>query len=62
LDVLLNAFEGEIYARRPDSANDAVPGNNTVRMLLDLMNGLELKGIELGVDYKSVLALAKGLN
>jgi hypothetical protein len=24
----------------------------------DLINGKELKGIELGIDYKSVLALA----
>jgi len=45
-----------------DSANDAVPGDETVRVLQDLINGLELKGIELGIDYKSVLALAKAIN
>jgi hypothetical protein len=27
-------------------------------MLQDLINGLEFKCIELGIDYKSVLALA----
>jgi hypothetical protein len=45
-----------------DSANDAVPGDETVRVTQDLINGIEFKGIELGIDYKSVLALAKALN
>ena len=45
-----------------DSANDAVPGDETVRVPQDLINGIKFKGIELGIDYKSVLALAKALN
>jgi hypothetical protein len=45
-----------------DSPNDAVPGDETVRVLRDLINGKEFKGIELGIDYKSVLALAKAIN
>jgi hypothetical protein len=28
----------------------------------DFINGKELKGIELGIDYKFVLALAKAIN
>jgi hypothetical protein len=45
-----------------DSANDVVPVDETVRMPQDLINGKEFKGIELGIDYKSVLALAQALN
>ena len=45
-----------------ESANDAVPVDKTARVLQDLINGKEFKGIELGIDYKSVLALAKALN
>ena len=45
-----------------DSANDAVPVDETVRVPKDLINGKEFKGIELGIDYKSVLALAKAIN
>ena len=45
-----------------DSANDAVPVDETVRVPEDFINGTEFKGIELGIDYKSVLALAKALN
>jgi len=45
-----------------DSANDAVPGDETVRVFQDLINGTKFKGIDVGVDYKSVLALAKALN
>jgi hypothetical protein len=41
-----------------DSANDAVPVDETVRMPQDLINSKEFKGIELGIDYKFVLALA----
>jgi hypothetical protein len=41
-----------------DSAKDAVQVDETVRVLLDLINGLEFKSIDLGIDYKSVLALA----
>jgi hypothetical protein len=45
-----------------DNANDAVPVDETVRLPQDLINGKEFKGIELGIDYKSVLALSKALN
>ena len=45
-----------------DSANDTVPVDETVRMLQYFINETEFKGIELGIDYKSVLALAKALN
>ena len=45
-----------------DSANDAVPGDETVRVPQDLINGIEFKGIDVGAGYKSVLALAKALN
>ncbi len=45
-----------------DSANDAVPGDETVRVPLDLINGKEFKGIDVGVVYKTVLALPKALN
>ena len=45
-----------------DSANDAVPVDETVRVPQDLINGKEVKGIDVGVDYKSVLALAKAIN
>jgi hypothetical protein len=45
-----------------DSANDAVPVDVTVRLPQDLINGKEFKGIELGIDYKSVLALAQAIN
>jgi hypothetical protein len=41
-----------------DSANDAVPGDETVRVPQDLINGLKLKVIDVGIEYKSVLALA----
>ena len=45
-----------------DSANDAVPGDETVRVPQDFINGTEVKGIDVGVDYKAVLALAKAIN
>ena len=45
-----------------DSAKDAVPGDETVRAPQDFINGTEIKGIDVGVDYKFVLALAKALN
>jgi hypothetical protein len=41
-----------------DSANDAVQGDETVQVPQDLINGKEFKGMELGIDYKSILALA----
>ena len=45
-----------------DSANDAVPRDKTVRVPQSFINETKFKGIELGMDYKSVLALAKALN
>jgi len=45
-----------------DSANDAVQADETVRVPQDFINGTEFKRIDVGVDYKSVLALAKALN
>jgi hypothetical protein len=45
-----------------DSANDSVPVDETVRTLQDLLNGIKFKGIDVGIDYKFVLALAKALN
>jgi hypothetical protein len=45
-----------------DSANEAVQVDKTVRLPQNFINGKEFKGIELGIDYKSVLALAKALN
>jgi hypothetical protein len=45
-----------------DSANNAVPVDETVRVPKDFINGTEFKSIDAGVDYKFVLALAKALN
>ena len=45
-----------------DSANDAVPGDETVQVPQNFINGTEFKGIDVGIDYKSVLALAKAIN
>jgi hypothetical protein len=44
-----------------DSANYTVPVDETVRVPQDLIKGKEFKGIELGNDYKSVLALRRHL-
>ena len=44
-----------------DSANDAVPVDETVRMPQDFINGTEFKGIYVGTGYKFVLALARHL-
>jgi hypothetical protein len=45
-----------------DSANDAVPVDETVRVLQDLINGLKIKVIDLRIDREAVLALAKAIN
>jgi hypothetical protein len=45
-----------------DSANDAVPGDETVRMPQHFINGKEVTRIDFGAGYKAVLALAKALN
>jgi hypothetical protein len=33
-----------------DSANDAVPGDETVRVPQDLINDKKIKGIDVGID------------
>jgi hypothetical protein len=45
-----------------DSANDAVPIDETVRMPQHFINETEFKSIDVEDDYKSVLALAKAIN
>jgi len=45
-----------------DSANDVVPGDETVRVPQDLLNGTEFKDIDFRIDWEPVLALAKALN
>jgi hypothetical protein len=45
-----------------DSANDAVPGDETVRVQQDLINDKEVKNIDFRIDGETVLALAKALN
>ena len=45
-----------------DSANDAVPVDETVRVPQDFINGTEIKSIDVRNDYKAVLALAKALD
>jgi len=44
-----------------DSANDAVQQDETVRVPQYFINGTEFKSIDVGIDYKSVLALARHL-
>jgi len=46
-------------ARQP---NDAVPIDETVWVPQHFINGTEFKGVDVRVDCKSVLALAKALN
>jgi hypothetical protein len=45
-----------------DSANDAVPVDETVWVPQDLINGTKTKSIDVEGGNKSVLALAKALN
>ena len=45
-----------------DSANDAIQVDETVRVSLYFINGTEFKGIDIGISYKSVLALSKAIN
>jgi hypothetical protein len=45
-----------------DSANDAVPVDETVRVPQHFINGTEFKGIDVKDNYKFVLAQAKALN
>jgi hypothetical protein len=41
-----------------DSANDAVQVDETVRVPQHFIEGTEFMSIDVGIDYKSVLALA----
>jgi hypothetical protein len=45
-----------------DSANDAVQVDETVRVPQYFINKTEFKRINVGIDYESVLALAKAIN
>ena len=45
-----------------DSAKDAVPSDETVRVPKHFINRTEFNGIDVGIGYKSVLALAKAIN
>jgi hypothetical protein len=58
----LGASKKQGTSASADSANDSVQVDETVRVPQDFINGTEVKGIELGIDYKSVLALAKAIN
>jgi hypothetical protein len=58
LDWYFGRSGGQGTSASADSAKDAVPGDETARVPQNLINGVEFKGIEMGNDYKSVLALA----
>ena len=58
----LGASKKQGTSASADSANDAVPGDETVRVPQDFINGKEVTGIDFGGGYKAVLALAKALN
>ena len=58
----LGASKKQGTSASADSANDAVPVDETVRLPQDLINGTEVKSIDFGAGYKAVLALAKALN
>jgi hypothetical protein len=41
---------------------DAVPGNETVRVPQNLINGTEFSGMDFGFGYKAVLGWRKAIN
>jgi hypothetical protein len=45
-----------------DSANDAVPVDETVWLPQYFINGTEFSSIDFGAGYKSVVALTKAIN
>ena len=45
-----------------DSANDAVPGDETVLMPQDFINVTEFSSIDFGASYKFVLGWWKAIN
>jgi hypothetical protein len=57
----LGASKKQGTSASADSANDAVLRDETVRVPKDFINGTEFKGIDVGNDYKFVLALARQL-
>jgi hypothetical protein len=57
----LGASKKQGTSASADSANDAVPVDETVRVPQNFINETEFKGKELRIDYKSVLALARHL-
>ena len=60
-----NSPDGEQKTRHQrvgPQPDDTVPGDETVWVLQDFINGTEFKNIDVGVDYKFVLALAKAIN
>ena len=61
-EIVLMASKKQGTSASADSANDAVPIDETVRLPQDLINSKKVKSIDVGVDYKSVLALAKAIN
>jgi microcompartment protein CcmK/EutM len=61
-EIVLVASKKQGTSASADSANYAVPVDETVRVLLYFVNCIEFKGVEFGIDYKYVLALAKALN
>ena len=49
-EIVLVTSKKQGTSASADSANDAVPVDETVRVTQDLINGKEFKGIELGID------------
>ena len=60
-EIVLVTSKKQGTSASADSANDAVPVDETVRMPQDFINGTEFKGIYVGTGYKFVLALARHL-
>jgi len=61
-EIVLVTSKKQGTSASADSAKEAVPVDETVRVPQDLINGKEFKGIDFWIDYKSVLALAKAIN
>ena len=61
-EIVLMASKKRRTCASAVSANDSVPGEETVRLPQNLINSKKVEGIDVGVDYESVLALAKALN
>jgi hypothetical protein len=61
-EVVLMASKKRGTSASADSAKDTVSVDETVRVPQDFINGTEIKGIDVGNDYKSVMALPKAIN